>query len=743
SAGDWKNHPLEALNQLKYGVKLKNVKGHCIYSFKHLRYAYEESVDPDYAANFRNVKEEAWKYKAIMPEIRTYDPIALPAAENLAVADDGEKNILSFNNNPEVKFYIIYRSGEPITYAPEEIYDIIGADPDDATVTYADSDNGAYYYAVRPLSITNALGEGAAVKKGIPIRITVSYLYDDDNEITIEDIKPYGDSYVHDFTEREGYSFAYWVVNGVVSDDLPADYEFIVSSAMNIQAVFRAPGKHTVLFIDSNGALLAARYVASGGSAEPPAALPDKPGMKIAAVPWKTRDNKTDLDNITGDRVFILQYEIDNDETFTLTVDGETFGEYRYNQVATVTTPAEKNGLPFSRWEEDGRRASYRTEFSFTMLSDRHLTAIYGDGESVLPLVSMEEMLKLRADYYSFLGRIEYPEGYERVEAGFLLASELTVPVLDADGVETVPAPKFNDATNEFLMSFPVGLFERVRAVRAYLVVRDDEGEIAVYYSDYCHLEEFSPRDAERDKLLAYLAEVPAQILGDYQLNNEDFLWEYKDGEDETLFDIETGEMLERKMTQALRTFIVSSRKYPDIKAERVINFGLTPTGVTASINGNDTTPADPKAYNISTYYQLPFTGYTLSFERGGTKYRHFVVYSLEITSPEINLKPAKAAGSIGILYVNKTGADLAINLSETHVTNNSAYASPIIDADGEVIAVIGVFDSGRTITVPKDGALWAPAYLDGPVAGNVNSCNINVKSQWQAGDIILIEKWD
>lgn len=23
SAGDWKNHPLEALNQLKYGVKLK------------------------------------------------------------------------------------------------------------------------------------------------------------------------------------------------------------------------------------------------------------------------------------------------------------------------------------------------------------------------------------------------------------------------------------------------------------------------------------------------------------------------------------------------------------------------------------------------------------------------------------------------------------------------------------------------------------------------------------------------
>ena len=48
--------------------------------------------------------------------------------------------------------------------------------------------------------------------------------------------------------------------------------------------------------------------------------------MKIAAVPWKTRDNKTDLDNITGDRVFILQYEIDNDETFTLTVDGETLG---------------------------------------------------------------------------------------------------------------------------------------------------------------------------------------------------------------------------------------------------------------------------------------------------------------------------------------------------------------------------------------------------------------------------------
>ena len=733
--GTWSGRLREALNQIKYGAKLKNVQGHCIYSYKHLKYAYQGSGE--YAQNFQAVKNEAWKRKAIMSEIRNYDPVVLPAVENLTIAEIGAHNVLSFTNNPQAKFYVIYRSLQPITYAPEEVYDIIGGLNDAETVTYTDSDAGEYFYAVRPLSRTNTLGAGATVKKA---NLSISYLYDDENEIMVTDITTYGSAYVHDFTVREGYDFVYWVVNGVVRDDLPADCEFTVTANMNLQAVFRPANKHIVLFIDSNGALIATRYVDPGASATPPTDLPDKPGLRIADVPWKTRDNITDLTNITSDRVYVLQYELDNDAVYTLTLDGEISGTYHYNQIATVTTPVEKDGLPFSHWEEAGRIVSYRTSFSFTMLSDRSLTAVYGTADEK-SLITMGGMMRLRAAYYSFLGRIELLDGYELIEAGYLIASGNGVPVMGDATVEAVPVPKFNAVTGEFLMSFPESLFARINAIRAYLVVRSDDGDIEVHYSDYCHFEDQEERDAERERLTAYLAGIPEQILVNYDLNNDDFCWEYKEGEDQSIFDLETGVLLKRPMTQAVRTFVVSSRRYPGVQAEHRINFGMTPEGVVASINGNETTPADPEVYNVSTYYQKPFTGYTLSFTRSGVEYRHYAVYHLEITDQAANLKPSKSAGSIGILYVNKTGADLTVTVTQTHVTNSSAYTSPVINADGVVIAIIGAYNDATTVTIPKDGTLWAPAYLDGPVAGNANSANINVKTIWQVGDVITIEK--
>ncbi|MDD4388215.1 MAG: hypothetical protein PHV87_03260, partial [Bacilli bacterium] len=120
---------------------------------------------------------------------------------------------------------------------------------------------------------------------------------------------------------------------------------------------------------------------------------------------------------------------------------------------------------------------------------------------------------------------------------------------------------------------------------------------------------------------------------------------------------------------------------------------------------------------------------YTLRFEKSDIGYLHFAVYSLEITESTTNFKPTRNAGSIGILYVNKTGTDKVITLSDTYVQNNAADKSPVINANGEIIEIIGTYTTEQTVTIPKDGALWAPAYLDGPVVGNVNSCNVNVKS--------------
>jgi hypothetical protein len=243
----------------------------------------------------------------------------------------------------------------------------------------------------------------------------------------------------------------------------------------------------------------------------------------------------------------------------------------------------------------------------------------------------------------------------------------------------------------------------------------------------------------ELENLQEYLATLPEQILVNYKLNTTDYDWAYKEGEDETVFDILTGELKEVRMTQTVRTFVVSSKLLPKVKVEHSINFGLTPEGTVAVIHGNDVAPADPEGYEISTYYALPFNNYTMSFEKDGTKYIYFVCQQLLFDETTTNFKPPKGASSIGLLYVNKSGADKTILLSDTYAINNAAYQDLVIDADGNVIEAIGAYTAEQTVTIPKDGYFWTPAYGDKPgIAGY--SPNYDLRTGFAVGDVITFE---
>ncbi|MFP4078952.1 MAG: hypothetical protein ACLFUQ_07395, partial [Candidatus Izemoplasmataceae bacterium] len=78
------------------------------------------------------------------------------------------------------------------------------------------------------------------------------------------------------FGNTEDYEFAFWVVNGAVREDLPIDHEFVVTDAMDIQAVFSPTSshgnglKHASVFMDSNGQVIDTQYVADKGDAVDP-----------------------------------------------------------------------------------------------------------------------------------------------------------------------------------------------------------------------------------------------------------------------------------------------------------------------------------------------------------------------------------------------------------------------------------------------------------------------------------------
>ncbi|HOA79291.1 MAG TPA: lamin tail domain-containing protein, partial [Bacilli bacterium] len=316
-------------------------------------------------------------------------------------------------------------------------------------------------------------------------QIEITYIYDDENVSNTPIEAQYGSVFVHTFSSKGGYDFAYWVVNGIVRADLPSDYEFTVSTKMNLQAVFSKENVYTVLFIDSNGELIDYQFVMAGEDATAPSedGLVGKPGMKIAETnTWKTQTGRTELENVNENLVFVLQYELEKEGTYTLTVDGEEQGEFGYNQVAVATTAPEKDGVPFSHWEEDGHRLSYDREYAITMLKDRNLTPVYSDEIVKMPLVAMSDVYDLREDAYSFVGQYYLPEGYALVEAGFLLSDKAEVLKKDDEGVETVLVPTHNITTNEFLMSISQSAFKK--SIRAYLVVKDGEGKLLTVHSN-------------------------------------------------------------------------------------------------------------------------------------------------------------------------------------------------------------------------------------------------------------------
>lgn len=154
----WLTNEDEALNQVIYSSNLDNVRGHSIYSYKHIKRTYDNATRDILTKGFTKVKELAWTDYKFLPEIRTYDSVILPSVENFKVQKVDGKNVVSFDKLEGAKFYILYRDETNVTYDDDQIIDIFGSKEE--LVTYIDDTNQNYEYGIRSMSNSNTLGNG-------------------------------------------------------------------------------------------------------------------------------------------------------------------------------------------------------------------------------------------------------------------------------------------------------------------------------------------------------------------------------------------------------------------------------------------------------------------------------------------------------------------------------------------------------------------------------------------------------
>ena len=307
------------------------------------------------------------------------------------------------------------------------------------------------------------------------VNVTVSYNVDlvDGEPITIP--QAHGALFTHEAPADHGLGkiFKYWVVNGILRQDLNKVINIITRSSLNLKAVYGQEGKHIVTFIDSNGAYLKHEFVDGGSIATAPTA-PNKPQAVFSGfVGLGTTANVSDP--ITMDTVFVATYTTST-VAGSLTVDGIVKPEVTINDLVTLEAPAN-----FSHWVDgEGNILSYDPNYKFTMLvEDRIVNPVLGTPE-VKPLVNMIAEPNLRDGYTSYVGQFEMPEGYELVEYGFIISRSLDALTVDSLGATIIPSNVYNEQTNEFLRSFPEDSYNSIRAYAIFA------GGVTVY-SDYSY----------------------------------------------------------------------------------------------------------------------------------------------------------------------------------------------------------------------------------------------------------------
>jgi hypothetical protein len=275
-----------------------------------------------------------------------------------------------------------------------------------------------------------------------------------------------------------GHTFVTYIVNNKLESGLPANHDFIVTSDLEVTALYKPDGTIAVAFMDANQDLLSTAFVASEGTVTAPdiSGLA-KPGYEVSSTPWSGAYN-----NPTEDTIVWVQYTSTVVETFTLTVnDGSGNGTYNYNEVATVVASGTGN---FQHWENEGVIVSLNPTYSFTVVDDTEVTAVF-DGVEASPdpnslFINLIPYSGLRTDYTTYVGQFVLPDGIDMVEFGLLISDYTGGITFDTPGVTKLRSDKYNPDTNEFVRSLIDSTYAS-KNVRAYMITTDGVDETITF----------------------------------------------------------------------------------------------------------------------------------------------------------------------------------------------------------------------------------------------------------------------
>jgi len=266
--------------------------------------------------------------------------------------------------------------------------------------------------------------------------------------------------------------FAFWLVNGNIVNKA-ASTSFFVTTDLEVIAVFKPIYEFVVLYIDSNNQLVDIDFVIENDATS---TLLDgssltKPGLVFAG--WDK--NPT---NIVEDTVIKALYDLDP-LTEQVTIDildnsGTGAGTFNYNDLVTLTASI----VGFTHWTENGEVVSYDPTYTFSAIKNRTLKAESGGTDS--PVIFLQDVSGIRAEYESYLGQVYLPDGYTLLEAGLLVSNSVAVPTYGIEGVEIIVSSSINTFTNEFLRSIPNT--SEFRFIRGYALVNNGD-EIELIYS--------------------------------------------------------------------------------------------------------------------------------------------------------------------------------------------------------------------------------------------------------------------
>lgn len=264
---------------------------------------------------------------------------------------------------------------------------------------------------------------------------------------------------------QTGYSFVGFIENNKINPNLNTSESFVITDNTEITLFYKDSNKTAVILMDANQDYIGVWYTDGSNLLDTSTnALPDlsnysKPGLTTNG--WTDGTiNISDLSTheFTSDTAVYVNYDDPNVDNLSLNITNGTAdvtGPYDFNQTITVT--ADGSGTTFNYWEKDGVIASYNEAYTFTMVKDHTLVAVYDDG-GFTPhsgnFVYASETYVLKDDYITVLGQFDLAAGEELVEWGIVYSSTEATPTLSTASTTVEYSYKYNPSSNEFVMSF-------------------------------------------------------------------------------------------------------------------------------------------------------------------------------------------------------------------------------------------------------------------------------------------------